>query len=85
MLGLRGTGSDTYAIQDLFVDDAHVITRDYAGERREQAQRFHMMQLYAAGFACVALGIARQVLDTFILVAGSKAPRSRRPCCATTM
>lgn len=76
VLGLRGTGSDTYAIQDLLVDDAHVITRDYAGERREQGSlyRFHMMQLYAAGFACVALGIARQMLETFIVVAGSKAP-----------
>ena len=76
VLGLRGTGSDTYAVQDLVVDDAHVITRDYAGERREQGglYRFQMMQLYASGFACVGLGIARQMLDTFIAVAGSKAP-----------
>jgi alkylation response protein AidB-like acyl-CoA dehydrogenase len=76
VLGLRGTGSDSYSVRDLFVDEAHVITRDHAGERREPGTlyRFHMMQLYAAGFACVALGIARQVLDTFIAVAGSKAP-----------
>jgi alkylation response protein AidB-like acyl-CoA dehydrogenase len=76
VLGLRGTGSDTYSVSDLFVDDAHVITRDDASERREQGPlyRFHMMQLYAAGFACVALGIARQTLDMFITMAGSKAP-----------
>jgi alkylation response protein AidB-like acyl-CoA dehydrogenase len=76
VLGLRGTGSDTYSVTDLFVDDAHVITRDYAGERREPGTlyRFHMMQLYAAGFACVALGIARQTLDTFVVMAGTKAP-----------
>ena len=35
VLGLRGTGSDTYAVDDLFVDDAHVFTRDDPGERRE--------------------------------------------------
>ncbi|HTB43292.1 MAG TPA: acyl-CoA dehydrogenase family protein [Acetobacteraceae bacterium] len=76
VLGLRGTGSDTYSVTDLFVDDAHVFTRDYAGERREPGTlyRFHMMQMYAAGFACVALGIARQTLDTFIVMAGTKAP-----------
>lgn len=76
VLGLRGTGSDTYSVQDLLVDDAHVFTRDYAGERREPGTlyRFHQMQIYAAGFACVALGIARQTLDTFIALAGTKAP-----------
>ena len=33
-----------------------------------------MMQLYAGGFACVALGIARQTLDLFIVMAGTKTP-----------
>lgn len=76
VMGLRGTGSDMYSVQDLFVDDAHVLTRDYAGERREQGPlyRFHMMQLYASGFAFVALGVARQVMDTFIAMAAKKAP-----------
>jgi alkylation response protein AidB-like acyl-CoA dehydrogenase len=76
VLGLRGTGSDTYSVTDLVVPDAFVITRDDATERREPGAlyHFHMMQLYAAGFACVALGIARQTLDTFIAMAGTKAP-----------
>ncbi len=76
VLGLRGTGSDTYSVHDLFVDDAHVFTRDDAGERREPGTlyHFHQMQIYAAGFACVALGIARQTLDAFIVMAGTKAP-----------
>ena len=76
VLGLRGTGSDTYSVKDLVVDDAHVITRDYPEERREPGPlyRFHQMQLYAAGFACVGLGLARQVLDTFIATAKTKAP-----------
>lgn len=76
VVGLRGTGSDRYSVQDLFVDDAHVLTRDHAGERREPGPlyKFHMMQMYAAGFAFVALGVARQVLDSFIEMAAKKAP-----------
>ena len=35
VVGLRGTGSDTYSVQDMFVDDAHTLTRDRAEERRE--------------------------------------------------
>jgi alkylation response protein AidB-like acyl-CoA dehydrogenase len=60
VLGLRGTGSDNYTIQDLFVDDAHSVTRESAAERRETGTlyRFQAMQLYASGFACVGLGTA---------------------------
>jgi len=76
VMGLRGTGSDTYSVRDVVVDDARVVTRDYPGERREPGPlyRFQQMQLYAAGFAFVALGLARQTLDTFIAVAKSRAP-----------
>ena len=74
VVGLRGTGSDNYAINDLFVDDAHSVTRELAGERREPGTlyRFHAMQLYASGFACVGLGIARAALDAFIALAKAK-------------
>jgi len=76
VMGLRGTGSDTYSVRDLVVDDAHIITREYPGERREPGAlyRFQQMQLYASGFAFVGLGLARQVLDSFIATAKSKAP-----------
>ena len=33
VLGLRGTGSDNYSIEDLFVDDAHTVTRELPAER----------------------------------------------------
>jgi indole-3-acetate monooxygenase len=74
VMGLRGTGSDTYILEDLFVDDAHSLTRELPAERREQGPlyRFQSMQLYAAGFASVALGTARAMLDAFIEVAKSK-------------
>ena len=74
VLGLRGTGSDNYTIADLFVDDAHTLTREYAAERRESGTlyRFQAMQLYASGFACVGLGTARAILDAFIALAKGK-------------
>jgi alkylation response protein AidB-like acyl-CoA dehydrogenase len=76
VVGLRGTGSDTYSVQDLFVDDAHTITRDRAEERREPGliYRFAAMQIYASGFAAVALGIGRATLEAFIALASGKTP-----------
>ena len=76
VMGLRGTGSDTYSVQDLFVDDTHTITRDRPEERKEPGvlYRFAAMQIYASGFACVALGVARAMLASFIDLARGKTP-----------
>jgi indole-3-acetate monooxygenase len=74
VMGLRGTGSDNYTIKDLFVDDAHTLTREYEPERRQQGAlySFQAMQLYASGFASVALGVSRAMLDGFIALAKTK-------------
>jgi alkylation response protein AidB-like acyl-CoA dehydrogenase len=74
VLGLRGTGSDTYTIKDLFVDDAHTLTREYEAERRETGTlyTFQAMQMYASGFASVALGVSRAMLDAFVALAKAK-------------
>ncbi len=74
VLGLRGTGSDSFTIKNLFVDDAHTLTREYEPERRESGNlySFNAMQLYAAGFASVALGVSRAMLDAFIELAKAK-------------
>jgi alkylation response protein AidB-like acyl-CoA dehydrogenase len=76
VVGLRGTGSGTYTVKELFVDDAHTLTRDRPEERRESGQlyRFSGMNIYASGFAAVALGIARATLDAFIDLARGKTP-----------
>jgi alkylation response protein AidB-like acyl-CoA dehydrogenase len=74
VMGLRGTGSDNYTIKDLFVDDAHTLTREYEPERRQLGTlySFQAMQLYASGFASVALGVSRAMLDGFIALAKTK-------------
>jgi indole-3-acetate monooxygenase len=74
VMGLRGTGSDNYTIKDLFIDDAHSLTRESPDERRETGTlyRFQAMQLYSSGFSSVALGVSRAMLDAFIALAKGK-------------
>ena len=76
VIGLRGTGSDQYSVTDLFVPDAHVAARDDDSTRCEDGllYRFSSLQLYASGFAGVAMGIARSTLDAFIELARDKVP-----------
>jgi alkylation response protein AidB-like acyl-CoA dehydrogenase len=76
VIGLRGTGSDKYSVTDLFVPTAFVAARDDDSTRREDGllYRFSSLQLYASGFAGVAMGIARGALDAFIGLARDKVP-----------
>jgi indole-3-acetate monooxygenase len=76
VIGLRGTGSDQYSVTDLFVPDRHVAARDDDSARREPGllYRFSSLQLYASGFAGVAMGIARGALDAFVALARDKVP-----------
>ena len=76
VVGLRGTGSDTYSVEDLFVPDGYALCRDRPSERRQQGllYRFSTLNIYAAGFGAVGLGIARGMLDAFVALASKKTP-----------
>ena len=77
-IGLRGTASDSYRVEDLFVSEAFSSTREDPTLRRERGPlyAFTMPGLYAAGVAGVAFGIARAMLSEFIALASRKAPRN---------
>lgn len=77
VIGLRGTGSDSYAVSDLFVPQEYSVARDDPSERRQPGALycFPTGSLFAAGFAGVALGIARTTFDAFLRLAGDKTPR----------
>ena len=82
VMGLRGTGSDTYSVKDLFVPRPYTTARDEASERREVGPLycFPSGSLYASGFAFVSLGIARSLFDAVVALAGDKTPRGgKRP------
>jgi indole-3-acetate monooxygenase len=77
VIGLRGTGSDSYRVSELFVPEAFSTTREDPRLRREQGPlyAFTMQGLYATGVAAVALGTARAMLDAFVELAARKSPR----------
>jgi indole-3-acetate monooxygenase len=77
VVGLRGTASDAYAVDDLFVPEAFTVIRDVPETRREPGPLYAMSThlLFAAGFAGVALGLARGLLDALIALASQKTPR----------
>jgi indole-3-acetate monooxygenase len=76
-LGLRGTASDSYTVEDLVVEEAFSATREEPEQRRDPGPlyAFTMQGLYAVGVAGVALGTARAMLDAFVEVATVKTPR----------
>ena len=78
VLGLRGTGSDTYTVQDLFIPEAHAPARDAPEERREKGPLPTMQStlLYATGFCSVSLGVARRMLEASVALARGKHSRS---------
>jgi alkylation response protein AidB-like acyl-CoA dehydrogenase len=78
VLGLRGTGSDSYAVEDLFVPDAHAPARDAPEERRESGPLYVIgsILLYAAGFCGVTLGLARRMLETYTQLARTRHSRA---------
>jgi alkylation response protein AidB-like acyl-CoA dehydrogenase len=81
VLGLRGTGSDQYSVTDLFVADDHTVLHD-----RKRAPpktggllyRLSFSNLYASGFAGLALGVARGFYDSFVALAADKTPRGAK-------
>ncbi|HZK90344.1 MAG TPA: acyl-CoA dehydrogenase family protein [Stellaceae bacterium] len=80
VLGLRGTGSDSYEFKDHFVPEARTAIRDNAAERRETGPlyQFTSGMIYAMSFSHVSLGIARGAYDAFIEIARDKVPRGAR-------
>ena len=93
VIGLRGTGSDTYTVKELFVPGAYCIVprgmgrdqqlppgavAEVESERRENGALYRLSPsvAYQAGFAAVALGIARAMLNDFIALAARKTPAS---------
>ena len=80
--GLRGTASDAFTVDDLFVPHERAILRDEPAERQHTGRLycFPLGSLYASGFAGVAMGIARASLDALIDLAIEKTPRGyKRP------
>jgi len=80
VVGLRGTGSDRYSVTDLFIPERYTVLRDPQIAPRQPARLycFSSSNMYAAGVAAVALGIARGMIADFTELATEKVPRGGR-------
>ena len=78
VVGLRGTGSDGFTLENFFVPEKHSIVRDTmiedAGET-STLYSFTTISVYAMGFASTAMGLAQGFLDRFNELAQEKKPR----------
>lgn len=78
VIGMRGTMSGAYRLDDVFVQERFSTTREDPSLRREPGRlyAFPMQGLYAVGVAGVAFGIARAMLDAFEALVTRKTPRN---------
>jgi alkylation response protein AidB-like acyl-CoA dehydrogenase len=75
VIGLNGTGTDSYSVNDLFIPEKFAALRDDPAALREQGPlyRFTTYTMFGLGFAAVSLGVARATLDAAIELARGKA------------
>jgi indole-3-acetate monooxygenase len=80
VIGLKGTGSDSYTVTDLFVPEQYTVLREAEPKPQQRGllYAFSSSNMYSSGFAGVALGIARSTLDAFVELARDKIPRGAK-------
>lgn len=78
VIGLRGTGSNAYRLADVFVPAASTWVRDGESPDPDPYFRLRANQIWAGGFASIALGLAQGMLDAFIDLAVHKIPRDEK-------
>jgi alkylation response protein AidB-like acyl-CoA dehydrogenase len=76
VIGLKGTGTDSYSVDDLFIPEKFAALRDDATALRESGPLYRITTytMFGMGFAAVSLGVARATLDAAVDLARSKAP-----------
>jgi indole-3-acetate monooxygenase len=72
--GLRGTGSQDVVVQDVFVPEQLTFRPGAAPVQPGALYALPVRALGVAGFAAVALGIARAAIAALVALAGAKAP-----------
>src|SRR3984893_6981380 len=75
VIGLRGTGTDSYSVDNLFIPEKFAALRDDPTALREQGPLYRLTTytMFGLGFAAVSLGVARATLDAAIDLARGKA------------
>ena len=77
VIGLKGTGTDSYSVENLFIPEKFVAQRDDMNAVREKGPLYRLTTnaVFSMGFAATSLGVARATLDAATDLARSKIPQ----------
>ncbi|MFV0295684.1 MAG: acyl-CoA dehydrogenase family protein [Hyphomicrobiaceae bacterium] len=77
VMGLKGTGSDSYTVKDLFIPASDTIDRERLADVQSSGTlfKFPTIMMYAAAFGGVMLGISRGMIDDLKALAAKKTAR----------
>ena len=75
VIGLSGTGTDSYSVDNLFIPEKFAALRDDFGALREKGPLYGITTytMFGLGFAAISLGVARATLDAAIDLSRGKA------------
>lgn len=81
VIGLKGTGTDSYSVDGLFIPEKFAAPRDEADGRRQNGPLYRLStnHVFGLGFAAVALGVARAMLDAATELASTKQSFGLKP------
>src|SRR3954462_15106910 len=80
VIGLRGTGTDSYSVDNLFIPEKFAALRDEPQARRESGPLYKLStnMVFGMGFAATSLGVACATLDAAIALARAKTPQAKK-------
>jgi indole-3-acetate monooxygenase len=78
VIGLRGTGTDSYSVDNLFIPEKFAALRDDPAALREQGPLYRLStnMVFGMGFAATSVGVARATLDAAIELSRGKTPQA---------
>jgi alkylation response protein AidB-like acyl-CoA dehydrogenase len=77
VIGLRGTGTDSYSVENLFIPEKFAALRDDPSALREKGPLYQLTtnMVFSMGFAATSLGVARATLDAATELSRKKLPQ----------
>jgi len=77
VIGLKGTGTDAYSVENLFIPEKFAALRDDPNAVIEKGSLYKLTTnaVFSMGFAATSLGVARATLDAATDLARSKIPQ----------
>jgi alkylation response protein AidB-like acyl-CoA dehydrogenase len=77
VIGLKGTATDSYSVDNLFIPEKFAALRDDPEAVREKGPLYKLTtnMVFGMGFAATSLGVARATLDAAIELSRGKTPQ----------